>query len=138
MIQQGYAVPWKSDAEVMPWYAIYLAASGQFIQQQGPVLQKFLEVYLLASRQVNAANGVWTPDLLSLAADKSGTPADNIKALGSLQYYDANGRIPAGGLDNPQNIFAAEGLVKQKVDTNTLSTSGPLDAALQKVGVAAQ
>ncbi|MBV9119333.1 MAG: ABC transporter substrate-binding protein [Chloroflexi bacterium] len=136
MEQQGFAVKWKSDAEIMPFNATYLAAAGPFMKQQPAALQKFLEIYLLASRQVNASNGSWTPALLQLASEQTGSATDTLTAQGPMLYYDPNGAMPSGGLDKVQAIWLAEGLVKQPAAATSLQDTGPLQAAVQLVGAA--
>ncbi|MBV9120635.1 MAG: ABC transporter substrate-binding protein [Chloroflexi bacterium] len=134
-VAQGLAVRWKTLAQVAPWYQpSFLAASNSFLQAKPAALEKFLEVLLVTEREVDAANGDWTPELIASDAKWTSTPPDVIKSQGGVVYYDPNGGISLDALSQTQDEWAQSNLVKQKIDVSKAVDTTALDKALAAVG----
>ena len=136
--QQGIAQKWLTWGErsgIAPWYqSSILGASAQLINERRPGLVQWLAAYLIACREINATNGVWTPELLDIVTRRSGLPAEQITAPGAVKYFDPNGAVSIESLAQSQELWAAEGLVQTKVDVNQLVDNSPLDEAVQRIG----
>jgi len=135
--QQGLTVRWKSDFDINPWYQPgTIAFTESFLSKNRAAAEKWVELYLAACRQINAANGVWTDDLLNIAVKWTGLDAASIKAAGGPPYYDPNGAVSMDSLTKAQDFFTKTGDVKQKVDVNTLVDKSLLDDAVKTLGPA--
>ncbi|HEY0580738.1 MAG TPA: ABC transporter substrate-binding protein, partial [Chloroflexota bacterium] len=133
--QQGIAKRWLTYSDLAPWYqSLLVGASSQFLQTRPEVAQKFLEVYVLAAREVNATNGAWTDDLLNLMSKRAGVDGATLKAQGGVPYYDPNVLVSTDSLTNTQQIWLRENQVKQAIEVQQLVNPRPLEQALQVVG----
>ena len=136
-VSEGYAVRWKTLADIAPWYQpSFLLASTQTLNKNRAAFDKFMAVYLLASREIDATNGQWTPDLVKPLAAWTGQTEDVIKSQGLVTYYDPNGAVSTDSLDRTQTLWQSLDLVKQKVDVQQLVDLGSLNTALGAVGKA--
>ncbi|MBV9119773.1 MAG: ABC transporter substrate-binding protein [Chloroflexi bacterium] len=137
--KQNIAVKWKTYGfgDVVPWFKPSLmVANGSYIKQNPAILQKFLDVYLLACREVNAANGTWTDDILGTAVKFTQQDKQVLTDQGLVPYFDPNGAVPVESLQNAEKVWEDKGLVKQKVDVSTMYDLGPINAAVNDVGKA--
>jgi ABC-type nitrate/sulfonate/bicarbonate transport system substrate-binding protein len=132
---QGLVARWKSTSDVAPWYqGSPLAMSSGFLKNHPEGARKFLDVYLIAAREVNASNGQWTDDLLPTAMSWSGFSADVIKNQGGPPLYERNGTISLDYLKRLQDRWQKDGQLQQMIDVQSLIDSQVLDNALQDVG----
>jgi NitT/TauT family transport system substrate-binding protein len=113
---QGLGVRWLGYEALIPWYQeTYLAASEEFATGRTEDLRELLEAYFRAVHDINAANGVWTPELLETATAWTGQSAEVLQHMGGLLYYSPDGRIDERALDRVQTFWIGEGLVTDPV-----------------------
>jgi ABC-type nitrate/sulfonate/bicarbonate transport system substrate-binding protein len=133
--QQGLIVRWKTTGEVVPWYQpSLLAMSSKFLTENRPAAVKFMEVYLLAAREVNAPNGQWTPDLLATAARWNNLDPSIITAQGGVVYFEPNGFLDPASLDRSQQFWMQTNQLKQLVDVSQVMDVSPTQDALATLG----
>ena len=133
--QQGLTVRWKPIAEVAPWYqSAQMAVNNNTLQSKRAAVEKFVEVSVVAGREINASNGVWTDDFLKTAAKWAQVDPATVKAIGGAPYFDPNDVISMDSIQRAQQFLADEGAVKQPVDVKKLVNTDILDEALGKVG----
>jgi ABC-type nitrate/sulfonate/bicarbonate transport system substrate-binding protein len=133
--QQGWVVRWKTTGEVVPWYQpSILAMSSNFLSANRPAAVKFMEVYLLTSREINATNGQWTPDLLATAVKWNTLDASVITAQGGAQYFEPNGFLDPASLDRSQQFWIQTNQIKQAVDISQVMDTTTTADALALVG----
>jgi len=135
--QEGEAVKWKGFADLAPWYqAQYLGVSDKFLSNNRAAVEKFLEVYLKAVRQIDSTSGVWTDDLIAKASKLTNTDPEIIKAEGGVPYFDPNGTVSTDSLSKTQDFWVSQNQVKQKVDVSSMVDASVLSDAVQSVGKA--
>ena len=113
---QGLGVRWLGYETLIPWYQeTYLATSEEFASGRTEDGRKVLEAYFRAVQDINAANGIWTPELLETATAWTGQSAEVLQHMGGLMYYSPDGRIDERALDRVQTFWIGEGLVTDQV-----------------------
>jgi ABC-type nitrate/sulfonate/bicarbonate transport system substrate-binding protein len=135
-VQVGdYAVAWKDSNEIIPWYqATLLATSSQFLSANRPAVEKFVEVELQAARDIDATNGVWTDDLVSLFAQQAGISPQDVEAQGQIPYFDPNGTVSIDSLQQTQAFWVQQAQVPQAVDVQTLVDPSIAQEAASSLG----
>lgn len=134
---QGYAVKWKAIPDVMPWYqAGSIGVSSKFLSANRDAVEKFVEVYLQAARQVDQTNGEWTEPLLALETKNTGLDAQTIRNQGGVPYFDPNGAVAIDSLSKTQDFWVTQNLVKQKVDLASLVDESIVHDAVSRLGKA--
>jgi ABC-type nitrate/sulfonate/bicarbonate transport system substrate-binding protein len=130
-------VRWKAFSEIAPdTQTTLLASSSQFLARKGgATVRTFLEVYLRTCREINAANGKWTPSLLATTTSWSGLDAKTIADPGGVPYYDPDGALTTQSLDEIQAVWLASGVVKRKIDVRTLLDLEPLTDAVHALEI---
>jgi ABC-type nitrate/sulfonate/bicarbonate transport system substrate-binding protein len=104
------------------------------LQAHPEVIEKFLEVYAVTSREVDSANGQWTDELAAIMSKRAGVDASTIRAQGGVPYYDPNVPVSLESLAMTQDLWVKNGQVKEPVGTDQLVNSRPLDQALGAIG----
>lgn len=133
--QQGWIVRWKTTGEVVPWYQpSILAMSSKFLTGSRAAAVKFIEVYLVASREINATNGQWTPDLLATAAKWNNLDPSIITAQGGVVYFEPNAFLDPASLERTQQFWMDTNQVKQLIDISQVMDITPTQDALATVG----
>jgi len=133
--QQGLAKRWLTYADVAPWYqSSMLGASSDFLQKNPEAAAKFLEVFAVTCREINATQGQWTDDLTQIVSNRAGVNAETVKAEGGVPYYDPNVSVSLDSLDRTQQLWVRNGQVQQPVDVQKLVDTHTLETALQAVG----
>jgi NitT/TauT family transport system substrate-binding protein len=133
--QQGLIVRWKTTGEVVPWYQpSLLAMSSKFLMENRPTAVKFMEVYLVAAREVNATNGQWTPDLLATAAKWNNLDPSIITAQSGVVYFEPNAFLDPASLDRSQQFWIETNQLKQSVDLSQVMDVSPTQDALATLG----
>ncbi len=133
--KEGYLVRWKGLSEVAPEYqSVLMTTSEKFLQTQPAALQKFLEVYLIACREINATNGEWTEDFLRLMTQWTGLDRSIITDMGGVPYFEPNGRVSRPSLEFAQDLWIRAGGLKQRGSIDSLVDDGPINEALKVVG----
>lgn len=133
--REGLVKRWKSLADVVPWYQPALfGASKRFADSNQPAIEKFLEIYVLTARELNGANGEWTPDILATATKWAEAPANVITDQGKVPYFEPNGIASVESLERTQNLWLETGDVKTKVDLSRMVNTRPLEAVLSRIG----
>ncbi|MBV9119493.1 MAG: ABC transporter substrate-binding protein [Chloroflexi bacterium] len=135
--QQNLTVKWKNDADIIPWYQPGEVAVSQSLLSSNPAaVEKFLEVYVSESRKINAANGQWTDELIASATKWTDVPADVVKAMGGVPYFDPNGAVSMDSLRMTQDFWVKAGQIKTPVDINGLVDASHLAAVTKAIGTA--
>jgi NitT/TauT family transport system substrate-binding protein len=133
--QQGLAKRWLTYADLAPWYqSSMLGASGDFLQNHPAVAAKFLEVFAVTCREIDASNGAWTDDLIQVVSNRAGVSADIVKAEGGVPYYDPNVPVSLDSLDRTQQLWVRNGQVQEPIDVQKLVDTQTLNTALQDIG----
>lgn len=133
--KQGYSVRWKTFSDVAPWFqAFTIAASDKFLQERRAVAEKFLEVYVVTTREIDASNGAWTDDLVNIYAKAAGVEPQLVRDEGGVPYYDPNDIVSTDSLARTQDYLVAKGQLPQKVDVQQMPDKALLDEALTRVG----
>lgn len=135
--QQGLLVKWKTYGvgDLAPWYRPFLlVASQQFGTNNRAALEKFLEVHLVSSREINTTNGQWNDELTGLVARGANLPPQIITAQGGIPHFEPNGTVSVESLDRTQEAWIATGAMQAKVDSTRLLDLAPLQAALSRIG----
>ncbi len=134
-IQEAQMVRWKGFADLAPWYSpAQLAASKPYLDKNPQAVEKFLEVYLAACREVNATNGVWSDELVNEAATWGQVAPAVITAQGGVPYFDPNGSIAVDTLSRAQDFWLEQKQVKDKVDVQQTVNLQPLQEAVTRLG----
>ncbi|MBV9121485.1 MAG: ABC transporter substrate-binding protein [Chloroflexi bacterium] len=135
--REGSVVRWKTYDEIAPWYqADAMAVSGVFQQKHPDALEKYTEVYLAAVREINAANGKWSDELLRIATKWTPFDAAIMTSMGGVPYFEPNGQVSLDSFKRTEDTWVQDGQVKTPVDVNQLVDNGPVQQALQTVGKA--
>ncbi|MBV9121305.1 MAG: ABC transporter substrate-binding protein [Chloroflexi bacterium] len=133
--KDGLVKKWKTYVDIAPWYQpAQIAVSGKYLQANRAAVEKFVEVYVATSREVDASNGVWTDDLVNIAAKSANVQPQVIKDQGGVPYYDPNGVVSVDSLQRVEDLWVQTGLVKQKIDAASLVDPQVLQAALGRIG----
>lgn len=129
--QAGVAVRWLGVPDVMPWFQPgLLAASPTYLEQNPEAVEKFLEVYLVASRYVNSFEGEWDPELLEVVESNLETSPEQITAQGGVPFFSPTGEILTDSLERSQQIFIEDGLLENEIDVTDLVAEDPLAGAV--------
>ncbi|MBV9329560.1 MAG: hypothetical protein JO352_38145, partial [Chloroflexi bacterium] len=136
-VRQGVWVEWKSIADVVPWYQPgLLAASEQSLSgSRRDAVVKWMEVYLYASREINASNCVWAPDVLNSATRWAQLEPKVITDQGAAPYFDPNGAISMESLERVQQLWQELGQVPQPVDIQQMVDASIPGDASQHLGI---
>src|SRR5262249_40512315 len=135
--KQGYVVKWKGWSQITPWrQPSYIAVSKKFLEANRAAVVRLLEVYTLAAREVNASNGTWTPELISVMTKWAEMTPDVITDQGLAPYYDPNSGFPVDGLKRMQDIYVGAQLVQEPVDVTKMVDDGVRTDALKSIGTA--
>lgn len=125
-----------SNFDVAPWLQeTYFVASAKYIREHPAVVVSFLKAYLKGASEVTAAHGKWTPELVSVVAKWTGMPVETINKLKGPSYAGQLGEINRLSLEREQDYFANLGLIKTKIDVNTLIDDGPLRQARKELNI---
>lgn len=131
----GFVQKWLGFYEIAPWReATFITMGAETIANEREAVVKFLEVYLLASREIEASQGEWTPELIATMADWSGQEPDTVTAAGLIPYFHPNGAIDIEGLGRIQDLFVENELVETPIDVNEMVNLAVLDEALETIG----
>lgn len=129
--EAGVAVRWLGVAEVMPWFQPgLLAASPDYLEQNPEAVEKFLEVYLVASRYVNGFDGEWDPELLEVVEGNLETSPEQITAQGGVPFFSPTGEILTDSLERSQQIFIEDALLENEIDVADLVAEDPIAGAV--------
>jgi ABC-type nitrate/sulfonate/bicarbonate transport system substrate-binding protein len=119
--KDGTVVKWKTYIDLVPWYqGAQLSVSGAYLKEHREAVVKFLEVYVQACRLVNATNGQWTDDFLTVASTRGDVPPDVIRDQGPVPYYAPDGLPSVESLGKVQDVWIERGLLSQKIDVANL------------------
>lgn len=127
---QKLAHKWLSIHDLMPWFqSSFWAASAQFISAHPDVVKRMLVAYLEGVRDVDRANGHWTPELLAILAKYSGLPAATLAEIPGPSYADPAGTISQYSMNRQEQAYVTDGLVPKAVPVADLIDEGPLSQA---------
>lgn len=135
--KEGYGKRWKSLSDIAPWaQTVVLTSSEDFLAKNGPALRKFLEVYTLAVRAIDATDGQWTDDLMRVATGWTGLPKEIMLQTGGSPYIDPNPLVSVDSLTRSQDIWVVNKVQATPADIRALYDNGPMADALKVVGQA--
>lgn len=135
-VEQGLVVKWKSTAELMPWFQPgLLAASPTSLEENPEAVTKFLEVYLLASRTVNEAEGEWTDALRALVETALiETSPDDLAQQGGVPFFNPDAVVSIESLERVQETYIGDGELETEIDPSDLVAEEVLADAVANVG----
>lgn len=132
--KQGLGAKWLSLADVAPWHpSAFVVASEGFFRRNPDAIRRFLVAQLKAHREVIKAKS-WTPELIGVASRLTGFDEATLRGMGPLPYVPPDGTLSLDNLSRVQDLWFAEGLVKQKADLKAAIDTTLLDAALKEIG----
>lgn len=125
---------WLSMTDLVPWYQpTYLVASSGFAHDHRAAAQRFLVAYLQGVRDVLAARGKWTPDLLKEMAAWSGIAEAVSARQGGPSYPGDMGAIDVRSLRRIQEFWLAQGLANRSHPVENLIDDSLLAQARKQV-----
>lgn len=118
--KQQIAHRWLSYRDVIPGYqTAYLAFGPAFIKDHSDVAQRFMRAYLRACREIETANGKWTPELIDSEAKWSGEDRDAIAAIPG-PAYPGDGKISANSIERQEELWLSLNMLQTKVPVGVL------------------
>jgi ABC-type nitrate/sulfonate/bicarbonate transport system substrate-binding protein len=132
--RDGIGVRWLSYKDVIPWYQdTFLATSEGFLRDHPHALRRFLAGYLRAVKDVSAAQGNWTPELLATAKKWTGMSEELIRSVGKLPYWAPEGAVNLDSLERVQQFWVKAGLVKTPIAVTRVVETGAIVEAKQNL-----
>ena len=117
--KMGVAHRWLGHQEVIPYYQTgYLAASPQFIRDHRDALQRFVQAYMRACRDIAEAHGKWTPAMLETEVRWSGQDRDVIAKIPGPAYPGV-GTFSVESISRQQQLLGL-GMMTKAVPVNEL------------------
>lgn len=130
--EAGVVEKWRSIADIMPWFQPgLLAVSPEFLEEHPEAVQKFLEVYVAASRQVNAAEGAWTDDIVAVVDESLEGSVEDFSPQGGVPFFSPTGEVSTESLERVQQIYVEDELLEEAIDPGELVAEEPLAAAVE-------
>ena len=117
IVDQGFGVALTSTQRVVPWFQeSFFAASAHYLAGNRAAALGFLEAYLRAAKEIDAAGGKWTPEFLQTVSHWSQIPEDVVATVPGPVYYGQFGTINLQSLSRQEEYWLSIGQVKDKVD----------------------
>jgi len=133
---QGLGKKLASDQDIVPWFQeSYFVASAAYIDKHRDAATRFFKAYLKAAQEINAAGPKWTPEYLKELAKWTQLPEAEIAKVPGPPYYGQFGTINADSIARQEDYWVSIGVVKQKVDTNSLIDPSVITAARAQAGL---
>jgi ABC-type nitrate/sulfonate/bicarbonate transport system substrate-binding protein len=118
--KMGIAHRWLGFQDVVPYYQTgYIAASPQFAKEHRDALQRFVQAYLRACRDIEDAHGKWTPEMLETEVRWSGQDPTVIAKIPGPAYPGV-GKFSIESISRQQDLWLQLGLVKKRVSIKDL------------------
>ncbi len=134
--EEGLAVRWKPSYEIMPWFQeAFLAAAPKMYGEKRDVTRRFLKAFLRGAQKVAEGGGKWTPQLVASLSKWSKMPEDLIRKIPGPAHAGQMGQIDVASLERQQDIWVAEGMLKDKVRIADIVDTGMLDEARRELGI---
>ena len=116
MQAQGLAKKWLTFQDVVPGLqASFITSSSSFLKTHRDAVKRFLIALLKAEKDIKAANGHWTPQLLVTVAKWSEIPEATVATIPGPSYSGQFGAIDATSIRAQQAFWMSEGTVSQAV-----------------------
>lgn len=113
--KQGLVHRWLSYNDVAPGFqSSFLASSASFAATHHDALQRFVTAYIRACRDIDAANGKWTPELIDILVKWSGQNRDVIAAIPG-PAYPGLGEVSTESINEQEQLWLQLGILKQPV-----------------------
>jgi ABC-type nitrate/sulfonate/bicarbonate transport system substrate-binding protein len=113
--EQHFAHKWVGMADMAPWFnETFLAASTTFARDHHDALVRFMRATLHAASDIEAANGRWTPELVTSLAKYSQLPESTIRSIGT-PAYPGDGQVDLTSVTRQEDFWHARGLVQTEV-----------------------
>ena len=136
MVTRGVAEKLASPLDVYPDdQGSFIVASSKYIREHRSTVVAFLKAYLQGAMDVTASGGKWTPELIATTAKWTEIPASDVEKFTGPPYFGQYGMINRASIERAQNYFAGLGLVKAKVDMNSIIEDGPLLEARKELHI---
>ena len=116
MQAQGLAHKWLAFQDVIPGFqASFVTSSAQFLKTHRDAVKRFLIALLKAEKEIKAAKGGWTPQLITTVAKWAEIPEATVATIPGPPYTGQFGAIDATSIRTQQAFWMNEGSVKQAV-----------------------
>jgi ABC-type nitrate/sulfonate/bicarbonate transport system substrate-binding protein len=113
--KQGIAHRWLGYQDVIPYYQTgYLAISPQFAKDHRNDVQRFVQAYLRACRDIAASNGKWTPELIDEVVKWSGQSRDVIASIPGPAYPGV-GKISVESITRQEQLWLQLNMLQKNV-----------------------
>jgi NitT/TauT family transport system substrate-binding protein len=113
--KQGIAHRWLSYQDVLPdFQTAYLAISPVFAKEHHDAALRFVRAYMRACRDIAAAKGKWTPDMIESEAKWSGQNRSVFEAIPGPTYPGV-GKINPDSIRRQQELWLTIGMMKKPV-----------------------
>lgn len=134
---RGIAVPIFETAQAAPNHVNqWLFFSADFIKNQPEVGKRFLVAYMKSLRYAEDAwlKGTNRDDVVQIYIKH--TPVKDVRLYERVgaTYSETNGRVSLAVLEDDQDFFSRQGLLKQKVDPKVMVDTSFAEHALQVLG----
>lgn len=118
--KQHLAHRWLGYQDVIPYYQTgYIAFSPSFARDHHDAAQRFVEAYLRACRDIEAAGGKWTPELIDTVTRWSGEDRSVIASIPG-PAYPGDGRISLESITRQEQLWLQLGMLKTAVPVSAL------------------
>jgi NitT/TauT family transport system substrate-binding protein len=116
MQAQGLAHKWLAFSDVIPGFqASFVTSSSGFLKTHRDAVKRFLIAMLKAEKEIKAAKGGWTPQLITTVAKWAEIPEATVATIPGPPYTGQFGAIDATSIRTQQAFWMNEGTVKQAV-----------------------
>jgi ABC-type nitrate/sulfonate/bicarbonate transport system substrate-binding protein len=118
--KQGIAHRWLGYQDVIPYFQTgYIAVSPSFAKAHRDAVQRFVEAYLRACRDIASANGKWTPELIDEVVKWSGQNRDVIAAIPGPAYPGV-GKISVESITRQERLWLQLNMLQKDVPIGEL------------------
>jgi NitT/TauT family transport system substrate-binding protein len=136
MQAQGLAHKWLAFSDVIPGFqASFVTSSAQFLKTHRDAVRRFLIALLKAEKEIKAANGGWTPQLIATVAKWAEIPEATVATIPGPPYTGQFGQIDATSIRTQQAFWMNEGTVKQAVIVADVIDTSILTEARRASGI---
>jgi NitT/TauT family transport system substrate-binding protein len=136
MQAQGLAHKWLTFSDVIPGFqASFITSSAAFLKAHPDAVKRFLIAVIAAEKDIKAANGAWTPQLIGTVSKWAEIPEPTVASIPGPPYTGQFGDIDATSIRAQQAFWMNEGTVKQAVIVADIIDTTLLKQAQRASGV---
>lgn len=134
-VKQGIAHRWLSYQDVLPnFQTAYLAISPAFAKDHHDAALRFVRAYMRACRDIAAAGGKWTPDMIESESKWSGQDRSVFAAIEGPTFPGV-GKIDRDSIKRQQDLWLSIGMMKNPVPIDALIDESYARAARASLGM---